>query len=139
MSERPRDAWIDELEADLGQPAAMRLLACVGGQRRHIPKTAPGSKIAAEAGEDVVSWLSERFGGTEVDIPGLRARERADRSATLRAAVLDAGLTDATRSANDIAVEFGVTAQYVHKLRTQMRRELRDTNQLEFCFTQQPR
>lgn len=122
-SDRPRDAWIDELEHDLGQPAALRLLANAGGQRRDIPKRAAGSNLAAEVGEDIVTWLAARFGGTSVDIPSHMARKRQDKAARLRADILDAGLTNPTRSANVIAMEHGVTAAYVHKLRTQMRRE----------------
>lgn len=116
-------AWIDELERDLGQPAALRLLANAGGQRRKIPKRADGSVLAGEVGEDVVGWLALRFGGTDLDIPSMRGRERQDNANRLRAAILDAGLTSPTRSANVIAIEWGVTAGYVHKLRSQMRDE----------------
>ncbi|ANT39892.1 hypothetical protein RGUI_0822 [Rhodovulum sp. P5] len=119
----PPDTWIDELEHDLGQAAALRLLASAGGQRRNIPKRPDRSRLGDELGLDVVRWLSARFGGTAVDIPSVHGRERQDRSSRLRAAILDAGLTEPTRSANDIAAEFGVTAAYVHKLRSQMRRD----------------
>ncbi len=117
-------AWIDELEHDVGQAAVLRLLANAGGQRRRIPKNAAGSVLAREVGEDVVRWLSGRFGGNDVDIPSMRARERQDNASFLRAALLEAGLTDPVRSANDIAAEFGVTSAYVHKLRAKMREEL---------------
>jgi hypothetical protein len=119
----PQDAWIDELEADLGQPAALKLLANAGGQRRKVPKRSQGSKLAVEVGLPVTEWLSVRFGGTDLDIPTPRARVQQDRAAELRATILEAGLTNPTRSANDIATQFGVTAAWVHKLRTQMRRE----------------
>ncbi len=117
----PRDAWIDELERDLGVCAVARLLANAGGQRRNVPKRAAGSKLAEEVGVDVVVWLSARFADTSVDIPSKLGRDRQDRAAALRAAILEAGLTDPVRSANDIAREHGVTAAWVHKLRTQMR------------------
>lgn len=117
------DAWIDELERDLGQALKLRLIANCGGQRRDIPKRAEGSRLAEEASVEVVRWLSARFGGTALDIPSVRGSQVQDQAANLRAAVLEAGLTKATRSANDIAAEFGVTAAWVHKLRTQMRRE----------------
>lgn len=123
MSERPLDAWIDELERDLGQSAVLRLLANAGGQRRDVPKNAKGSQLASEVGFEIVNWLTGRFGGTALDIPSTRGRQRQDRAAELRAAILDAGLTEPTRSANVIASEFGVTAAWVHKLRTQMRQE----------------
>lgn len=123
MADLPRDSWIDELERDLGQAAALRLLANAGGQRRAIPKRAQGSKISGEVGEPVAAWLSDRFGGTELDIPSLRARQFQDNAAALRASILEAGLTEPTRSANVIATEHGVTAAWVHKVRARMRVE----------------
>lgn len=119
----PRDSWIDELERDLGQAAVIRLLANAGGQRRNIPELAEGSRLAAEVGEDIVGWLSMRFAKTTLDIPSQRGREQHDRANRLRAAILDAGLTDPKRSANVIAAEFGVSAKYVHNLRSKMRKE----------------
>lgn len=118
-----RDSWIDELERDLGQSAVIRLLANAGGQRRNIPELAEGSRLAAEVGEDIVRWLSRRFAKTTLDIPSPRGREQQDRANRLRAAILDAGLTDPRRSANVIAAEFGVSAKYVHNLRSKMRKE----------------
>lgn len=129
-----RDAWIDELERDLGQAAALRLLANAGGQRRDVPKRAKGSRLASEVGLPVVEWLAARFGGTAVDIPSFSARQKQDRAAELRAAVIEAGLTNPTRSANVIATEFGVTAAWVHKLRTELRRDLDADTQLPLPF-----
>lgn len=126
------DAWIDELERDLGQAAAMRLLVNAGGQRRDIPKRADGSVLAREVGVDVVAWLADRFGGTKLDIPSMRGRERQDLSNRLRAAILEDGLTRPVRSANVIANEFGVTAAWVHKLRSRMRREFEIEPELPF-------
>lgn len=123
MADAPRDAWIDELERDLGQSAALQLLAAAGGQRRTIPRHAKGSRLSAELSVEIVTWLAARFGGTDVDIPSLRGRQQQDGAAQLRAAILEAGLTEPRCSANVIAARFGVTAQWVHKLRTQMRRE----------------
>lgn len=134
MPDLPRDAWIDELERDVGQSAALRLLANAGGQRRDVPKRAEGSKLASEVGLGVVEWLVERFGGTALDIPSFSARQKQDRAAELRAAVLEAGLTNPSRSANVIASEFGVTAAWVHKLRTEMRREIDRDDQLSLPF-----
>lgn len=122
-ADTPRDGWIDELERDLGQQAVLRLLANAGGQRRDIPKRADGSRLATEVGVEIVSWLSQRFAGTTLDIPSLRGREQQDRANQLRAAILDAGLTEPLRSANVIAAEFGVSAKYVHNLRSKMRKE----------------
>lgn len=118
-------AWIDELERDLGLPARLRLIANAGGQRRDVP-TAPfvaKSALAGEVGADIVDWLAVRFGGHQIDIPSGRGAEMQRRASLLRAAVLEAGLTKPTRSANDLAREHCVTSAYVHKLRTEMRRE----------------
>lgn len=137
---RPIDAWIDDLEGDLGVAAVLRLLANAGGQRRNIPARAEGSKLAEEVGEEVVAWLSSRFAGTAVDIPSPRGREQQSRASQLRAAILEAGLTQPTRSANVIAAEFGVTAAWVHKVRTQLRAEIRNPDQpLLPMFDDQPR
>ena len=116
-------AWIDELERDLGLGARLRLLANLGGQRRDIPSAAhaPRSRLAMEAGEDVALWLATRFAGEAVDIPSARGREVQERAARLHAAVLEAGLIEPTRSANDIAKEHGVTSMWVRKLRAQLR------------------
>ena len=131
MTRGVQDAWIDELEHDLGQAAALRLLANAGGQRRHIPKKVDGSRLASELGEIIVAWLVARFGGTDLDIPSFHARQAQDRASELRAAVLEAGLDQPTRSANVIATEFGVTAAWVHKLRVKMRAELGGSQQMD--------
>lgn len=115
--------WIDELERDLGQAAVLRLLANAGGQRRNIPKRAEGSVLAREVGDEVVSWLAARFGNTSIDIPSRRGRDQQNRANQLRAAILEAGLTNPTRSANVIAKEFDVTAVWVSALRREMREE----------------
>ena len=117
--------WIDELERDLGLSARLRLIANAGGQRRDVP-TAPfavTSALAAEVGADIVVWLADRFGGHQIDIPSGRGAEIQRRASLLRAAVLEAGLTKPTRSANDLAREHGVTSAYIHKLRSELRRE----------------
>jgi len=118
-------AWIDELERDLGPAARLRLIANAGGRYRNVPQLghAAASKLATEVGADVVTWLAERFGGTCVHFPSPRGRETERRAALLRAAILDAGLTNPKRSANDIAGEFGVSAHWVHKLRGRMQKE----------------
>ncbi len=123
MADAPQDTWIDELERDLGQGAALRLLAAAGGQRRTIPRRAVGSRLADEVDLATVEWLSARFGGTDIDVPSHRGREIQDRAAQLRATIFEAGLTEPRLSANVIAVRHGVTSAYVRKLRAQMRVE----------------
>lgn len=118
-------AWIDELERDLGMTTRLKIIANVGGQRRDIPRpeNAEGSALALEIGAEAVRWLGERFAGTKIDIPSARGNEVQRRANHLRASVLEAGLTNPARSANDIAREHGVTSMWVRKLRTEMRRD----------------
>lgn len=118
------DRFLDRLEAELGPAVRARILAAVGGQRRHVPMpvNVPGSRLAAEIGLDAAQWLAQEFGGEQLDFPSRGGAAAEDRSARLAAAVLEAGLTQPCRSANDIAAEFGVTAVRVR----QVRRELRE-------------
>ena len=116
---------IHQLEADLGQAAALRVLANVGGQRRRVASRehADQSALAKELGPQVTRWLAERHGHELVEFPSRNGRDAENRAARLRAAVLEAGLTDATRSANDIAAEHGVSARRVEQLRQELRGE----------------
>lgn len=125
-------AWIDELERDLGLSVRLQVIQAAGGQRRDIPhpQNAASSTLAMEIGADAVLWLSRRFAGTKIDFPSARGSETQRQASLLRAAILDAGLTNPTRSANDLAQEFGVTSMWVHKLRTQMRAELGEDAQM---------
>lgn len=124
--------WIDELERDLGQAARLRLIVNAGGQRRSIPHPANAaeSRLATELGVDVATWLADRFAGMQLDFPTRRGRDAERRAALLRAAILEAGLTHPTRSANDIAVEHGVSSVWVLRLRNQMRAEADDQPEL---------
>lgn len=124
--------WIDEMERDLGPKARLQLIAAVGGQRRSVPHVAnvEGSALATELGIETVRWLASRFAGTPVDFPSSRGREKERLAALLRAAILEAGLTNPTRSANDLAAEFGVSWSWVSKLRSQMRAESDSERQL---------
>lgn len=114
---------IDQLEADLGQAAALRVLANVGGQRRWIPTVAHAhdAKLVSEVGVDVVVWLAERFAGDRVEFPSQTARQVESRASLLRAAIIDAGLINPSRSANDLAKEFGVTFRRVEQIRQELR------------------
>lgn len=118
-------AWIDELERDLGLRARLQIIANAGGQRRDVPRpeNADTSALGAEIGVEIVRWLAARFGGSQIDIPSPRGSELSRKASLLRAAILDAGLTNPSRSANDLAREYGVTSMWVHKVRTQLRRE----------------
>lgn len=114
---------LDEIEKDLGIAARLRVLANAGGQRRYIPQPdgVIRSDLARELGPDVAYWLAGRYGGDLVTFPSRHGTERQDKAALLQAAVLDAGLTEPKRSANDIASEFGVTARYVHMVRASLK------------------
>ncbi len=116
---------IDELERDLGQAAKLRLLANAGGQTRYVPspETAVDSALARELGADVVHWLAARHSGEHITFPSPWGAERENRANRLRAAVLDAGLTNPVRSANHIAKEFGVTERRVREVRRELRSE----------------
>ena len=117
--------FMDELERDLGLPARLRVIATAGGQRRHIPlpDNALTSKLAGEIGADATFWLAGRFGGDILIFPSKGAGRREHQAALLRAAVLEAGLTDASRSANDIAAEFGVHERHVRAVRKELRED----------------
>ena len=121
---RPTDL-MDELERDLGLGARLRVLANAGGQARFIPTPdrAARSKLVEEFGIETVIWLAGRAGGDVIAFPSATGAKRDKRAALLRAAVLDAGLTDPSRSANDIAAEFGVTARHVHLVRSELRQD----------------
>tara|TARA_R110000796_G_scaffold45616_14_gene110321 strand:- start:11113 stop:11520 length:408 start_codon:yes stop_codon:yes gene_type:complete len=117
---------IDELERDLGLSARLRILANAGGQRRYVPMPdhVENSSLTAELGEDICCWLAGRYGGETVIFPSRKGYEREDDATLLRAAVLDAGLTEPSRSANDIAAEFGVSERWVRNLRAELREDM---------------
>lgn len=116
---------IDELERDLGLGARLSVIASVGGQARYVPspRNAPKSSLAKELGAEIVLWLSARFSGEQVVFPSRHGAEVEDQASRLRAAVLDAGLTAPTRSADAIASEFGVTGRRVRQVREELRAE----------------
>lgn len=118
-------SWIDELERDLGQAAALRLIANAGGQRRWVPGPGRvrGSKLEAEVGPEITSWLSGRFGGDRIDVPSRYGRESQTQASRLRADVLEAGLINPTESADDLAMRYGVTTRRIYQLRRELRRE----------------
>ncbi len=117
--------WLDELEAELGQRAALRVLANCGGQRRNIPlpQNAAASALAIELGPQIACWIADRFGGGKVEFPSSHARRAGDAAARLRADVLEAGLTDPARSANDIARAHHRSVRRVEQLRQELRAE----------------
>lgn len=114
---------LDQLEADLGLRIALRVLANCGGQRRSVPlpRNAARSALAREIGQDAAHWLAARYGGEDVDVPSRAGRETDERAAHLVADILEAGLTEPRKSANDLAARHGVTTRHVHRLRAELR------------------
>ena len=118
---------IDELERDLGTPAKLKLLMNAGGQSRYVPTPARAadSAMARELGPEIAHWLAARYSGETISFPSVTGSERERKANLLRAAVLEAGLTDPTRSANDIAKEFRVTVRHVRDVRHDLRKDQR--------------
>lgn len=121
---------LDDLEADLGPETARRVVDAIGGQTRHVPKPewANRSTLARMIGPVAARWIADRFGGEAVSFPSRTAQLSRNRSARLMADVLDAGLDDPTRSANEIAHAHGVTARRVQQIRQQLRDERANHN-----------
>lgn len=114
---------IDDLEADLGLNVALRVLMNCGGQARKVPSPANAarSSLAREIGTDAAFWLAARFGGEEINFPSRHGRDRGSKAARLLADVIDAGLTEPTKSANDLARAHGVSARHIKRLRADLR------------------
>ncbi len=120
-----RTGFMDELERDLGLAVRLAIIANAGGQRRSIPqpRNASSSKLVLEFGLEATCWLAGRFGGETLAFPSKNSTARDEAASNLIAAVLDAGLTDPSRSANDIAAEFGVTERWVRGVRRELREQ----------------
>lgn len=116
MNRDDRRGWLGEFRADLGEEAAERLCALVGGQRRHIPRTECGGWIARAAGAEAERWLVERFGGEEVQIPLLETVRQAERRRQMEIVAAAEGV-----SANELAQRLGVTRRTVQRLREDLR------------------
>lgn len=116
---------IHDLEADLGLGARLTVIANAGGQQKYVPKigSAKCSVLAREFGLEITFWLAARYGGTMITIPSRRGMEQEGHAAMLRAAVLDAGLTEPKRSASFLAKEFNVTERYIRFIRASLRDE----------------
>lgn len=113
-----REEFID----DLGPSAYIAMIEAIGGQLLYIPspEKAETSKVAKALGYETTLWLAARFSGEYVKFPSPYSLKAAQGAARLKDAIRTAGLTEPTRTANDIAKEFGVRADYVTKLRAKM-------------------
>jgi hypothetical protein len=116
---------IDQLEADLGRPAALRIIEALGGQRRSVPSLAYAtrSRLAKEIGPVNARWIAVGWAGEMVEFPSRLARHRERDAALLLADVIAAGLDNPTQSANDIAKANGVSSRRVQQIRQQLRTE----------------
>lgn len=121
--DQPR--WIDEFERDLGLAVRQRLIANVGGQTRHIPVLAyaGNSQLAGEIGSEAARWLAYRFGGSKISFPSVTGTDRPNNKVQLEADILEAGLINPTKTANEIAKDHGVSSRWVEKLRRELRAE----------------
>lgn len=118
MSRDDRRGWLGELALDLGEEAARRLCAASGGQRRHIPRTACGGWIAQAAGAETEHWLTERFGGEELQIPLLETTRQAERRRQMETVAAAEGV-----SANELAQRLGVHRRTIQRLRQLLREQ----------------
>ena len=100
---------------ECGQEACDKMINAYGGMRISIPLYVRGKHLEA-LGADVLKVLVRYFGGTELNIPSRGGVERA-----IRAYRLKNDIVSSSKSANALAAEYGVTASYVHKLRSKLR------------------
>lgn len=113
-----RRGWIEALAIDLGAPAAARLMVWRGGGRITPPRpeNAERSLIARHCGNEVAKWLAERYAGECINVPnggGSYRRAIAER----RRHVAE----HPDRSAQALALELGITARNVEKIRQRLR------------------
>lgn len=98
-----------------GDAGCERLVSTFGGMRITIPKNVAG-KFLQPLGTDVLSALVHVYGGETIDVPSRGHAERIRKSMRLKHDALHSDL-----SANELAAKHGVTAAWVHKLRTRLR------------------
>ena len=68
------DEWIShaDLVEAVGEPAALVLCACRGGQSLYIPHAPEGCALSAMLGQDAAERLCAVWGGLNVIVPNLR-------------------------------------------------------------------
>ena len=109
------DEWIShaDLVEAVGEPAALVLCACRGGQSLYIPHAPEGCALSAMLGQDAAERLCAVWGGLNVIVPNLR------RGGPLKPEIL-ARLERGERP-GPIAEDLRVTIRYVRHLARQMR------------------
>ncbi len=107
------DEWISmaDLVDTVGEPAALVLCACKGGQSLYIPRSLEGCALSAILGQDAVQKLCSVWGGLNVIVPNLR------RGGPLKPEIL-ARLERGERP-ESIAEDLCVTIRYVRYLARQ--------------------
>ena len=122
-----RERWprlMREIAEELGDDAALKLVARYGGQMIAIPRHAQGSVVEAELGAELAELLVDLHGGDSVDIPNFGAKLAEERKRFI--------LTHPGLSANACAERLGITRSRV----MQIKREAKpDPSQLDL-FTQ---
>lgn len=111
-----RERWprlLREIAQELGNDAALKLVAAYGGKMITIPRKAAGSTLEAKLGGDLAVLLVDLHGGDSIDIPNFAARLAAERRRFV--------LTNAHLSANDCAGRLGVTRQRILQIRREAR------------------
>jgi len=108
-------AILTNIERDLGEEAAKKLVAIYGGQIIPIPRKVEGNRIAVDLGLDLAKWMVAEHGGLKVDIP-IGNKYRKTR-------VRDAVIANPDKSANELARMCGVTAVRIYQIRREERQK----------------
>jgi hypothetical protein len=96
---------LDTIAAELGEKAAHQFADCCGGQRVRIPNRPDESVALRNAlGADTARILSQRFGGSVIDVPTGSQHRRGE----------IARLRREGKSPAAIARRVGSTQRYVH-------------------------
>lgn len=98
-----------------GDAGCERLVSAFGGMRISIPKKVAG-KFLNPLGPEVLAALVDAYGGTTIDVPSRGHAERIQKSLRLKDDAIHSDL-----SASELAAKHGVTAMWVHRLRSQLR------------------
>ena len=109
------DRWpslLREVAETLGDQAALKLVAQLGGQRIVISKRAGETRLRDELlGVELAEYLERNFGGEYLRIPNFGARLADERRTIV--------LQNPNVSANDLAARLGITSRHVERIRAQ--------------------
>jgi len=111
-----RERWprlMREIAEELGDDAALKLVARYGGQVITVPLHANGSKIAQEVGLEIAKALVALRGGDKLSVPNFGLKLAEERRRFI--------LTHPDLSANDCAHKLGLTNRRVLQIRSEAR------------------